>query len=83
MKWQTTIKLWDDRCREVFESICADITQKDETFSWIVLPGVRCRWAGVIYSSNEDTAHRRGLLFTKKYLLGHGIKTGYRVKRSG
>jgi len=59
--WLTKINL--KGCEEKAQKIAGDIKAKDPTFNFWIKEGYL-----FIESKDKDTAHKRGLLFTKKYL---------------
>lgn len=67
-KFQTIISINPQEVNEVIQ-FCDSISEKDETFSYLIEFKIYGTFL-IIFSPNKNIAHKRGLLFCKKYLKG-------------
>lgn len=79
--WTTCIKFEGEELKEKIEKVCEDIYLKDESFKYRIFPDYQTKsgYQLVIFSPNMDIAHKRGLLFVKKYFkevegLGYWVR---------
>lgn len=79
--WTTAIKFKGSELKNRIIQICNDITIQDNSFKYTVTYDYFSDgYQLVIFSPDKDTAHKRGLLFVKKYLEDvEGL--GYWVRR--
>jgi len=68
-------RIWlKDLDKEMVRQICNKIAKKDETFFFEIKKGFL-----FIYSKDKDKAHKRGMIFIKKYLSKFDKNLGYDV----
>jgi hypothetical protein len=64
-----------DEWFEQIEKICEDIKKRDKTFDYRIGRSLfpNWDWILIILSDSKDKAHKRGLLFVKKYLSQYNL----------
>jgi len=78
--WTTCINFEGEELKERIKEICEDIMIVDNSFKYYIKIDYHSQgYQLIIFSNDKDTAHKRGMLFIKKYLkdvdgLGYWVR---------
>lgn len=70
MRYYVTVMGFKAKDKDRIMKVCREIYEKDKSFVWAVNPSKFDKYDYVLRIKSEDldTAHKRGLLLTRKYL---------------